>query len=977
MDLRFEGDLALWQGVLMAGALGATIWSLYRREVSPPHGAWMRWLLPTLRSAAIALIILMLTGPVLHGQVEIGDLGRVLVFVDESQSMGLTDQGMSPERKLVSARRLGWLSDRDFDVSLHEAATFLGGAQQLAPSLDDLLSELAGPDAVTLPKTVVERIDSVAERLRQITRAALDAVRAAPSDHLHQLGPEGDDQDASTEGSRHAEGASRAAAGPSIVIRSFEKQLAEPADQIAKARGSDSGTQRGRASDLRALVVVADRWERRLGQAFSTQVASVIERGDAPVKQAIERFDQCTRWQRVQSTLLRDDTALVAALREKHHVELLTTSGTGSADPRRLWGPHGSLHPPQALDPESPGGAVTNLVSGVAARVAEHKSDEPLAVVLFSDGQHNATSKDVGSPLEMARLLRTRGVPIFTVGVGDETPPHDLAVVAVQAPESVFADDRVKGTILIKDDMPAGHPLRIKIQVDGDLVWQIGRTTANERNRRIDFDFPVKDLVQSRLSQSGNLNGGANALSLPLKMNVSIDSVEGEVRDDNNSSEFHVRAITRPRRLLIIDGRPRWEYRYVRNLFERDKHWQVNGLLVNGAEGNRPSLPRGTRIGTFPDTREELFTYDLIIFGEVPRAAFSSDELEWMNQFVASRGGGLVFVDGQRGRLREYHGTPLEPLLPIEWTGEQSTPRLHPVTGLSLTTMGRANAALHIAGESSDSAELWGQLPPPRWLAPAKALPGSETFVEASHGSTDSQSPAVVLRRFGAGNVLYSALDESWRWRYEVADQYHGKYWNQVANWVMEPPYAVHDRFVSIDTGGFTYQKGEKAELQVRLRDEQGLPVLEATAEAVLVADDKPGEIVTTIPLTADANAGGVFRGSTDKLNAGVYQVAVRATGFRSEQLTARAKFVVLGDPSGEMNALSCDEELLRQVASLSGGEYLREEDAATLPARLAPFSKGHIEQRELVLWRSWYWFTPLVALFTTEWLVRRKAGLI
>ena len=69
------------------------------------------------------------------------------------------------------------------------------------------------------------------------------------------------------------------------------------------------------ASDLRTLVARAARWEQRLKHAFSTQVARAIERDDAAVKQAIERFDQLSRWQRVQLTLL-DDTALLAALRE-------------------------------------------------------------------------------------------------------------------------------------------------------------------------------------------------------------------------------------------------------------------------------------------------------------------------------------------------------------------------------------------------------------------------------------------------------------------------------------------------------------------------------------------------------------------------------------------------------------------------------------------------------------------------------------
>ena len=40
------------------------------------------------------------------------------------------------------------------------------------------------------------------------------------------------------------------------------------------------------------------------------------------------------------------------------------------------------------------------------------------------------------------------------------------------------------------------------------------------------------------------------------------------------------------------------------------------------------------------------------------------------------------------------------------------------------------------------------------------------------------------MRPFGAGRVYYHAFDDSWRWRYEVADLYHVKFWNQLASYI-------------------------------------------------------------------------------------------------------------------------------------------------------------------------------------------------
>ena len=182
--------------------------------------------------------------------------------------------------------------------------------------------------------------------------------------------------------------------------------------------------------------------------------------------------------------------------------------------------------------------------------------------------------------------------------------------------------------------------------------------------------------------------------------------------------------------------------------------------------------------------------------------------------------------------------------------------------------------------------------------------------------------PAVVYRPFGAGKVLYHAFDDSWRWRYEVADQNHVRYWNQVANWIAELPFAVRDKFISLDAGAITYRPGETADLRVRLRDGEGRPVTDTVVDAVLYRD---GKRMATIRLAPDENAGGLFRGQTAALEPGEYQVAVESVAIAERDSRARAEFKVESSDTGELTQLALNEDLLKQMATASGGTYLRE----------------------------------------------------
>ena len=55
----------------------------------------------------------------------------------------------------------------------------------------------------------------------------------------------------------------------------------------------------------------------------------------------------------------------------------------------------------------------------------------------------------------------------------------------------------------------------------------------------------------------------------------------------------------RKNQLLIVDSRPRWETRYLNNLFDRDERWQVSRVWGKSTSKDQ-NLPRGDEDGEFP-----------------------------------------------------------------------------------------------------------------------------------------------------------------------------------------------------------------------------------------------------------------------------------------------------------------------------------------------------------------------------------------
>lgn len=915
--LRWVGDLPWWVGVPLAAIVAIAGFVVYRRDV---HGMawWMRSLLPLLRASTVFMIVATLSGPVLHHRKTIGQLAKLWVFMDGSQSMTLTDASMDTGRKVLILQRLGLLKSDVIKTDLPNAAESLAEAQGAAER--------------ALGIAAIE-----ADQWRQLTDEFASRVEEARGYLSGAIETERDER--------------------------LKRDLLDGVKQVAKLSLQDIDARNKALREFAKLSEQAQRWQGELRELFEKSLGSQLTEQSSPLRAALNQFEALPRWQRIQALLLEGEPEkkVIDRLAQNYEVQLVMLDGHGA---KSVWQPTArESTPPQALP--QPNAAFTDLASGLKAGADGKQADQRGAVIMFSDGQHN----DGESPIEAAKVLGGKGTPIFPIGIGSHSRPRDLAIVKAGGPESVFYEDRYRGEVVLKDDVPVGQAFTITIR-DGDkVVWEQELLSENKPLRRVPFDFSVKELAEPRQRAAAATAGGAEITGFPIELNVSVSPAEGERELKNNESSLRFRAITQKRRILIVDGRPRWETRYLRNMFERDEQWEVNAVVAGG-RGTESGFARGDKLEQLPTEQAKLDAYDLIFFGEVPRNLWKGDELQWIREFVEKRGGAIVFIDGSRGYLADYKDTPIAPLFPVEF-GRGVGVR-DGITRVALTERATQLAAFALSPERELNLETWSKLQAPHWLANISPLPGSETLLEAEVNG--QKVPASVARPFGAGKVYYQAFDDSWRWRYEVADLWHVKFWNQIANFTAEPPFSVRDKFVSLDAGAVTYQPGQSADLRVRLRDGEGRPVSNATVDAVLLKD---GQKVATIRLAADEAGGGLFRGRTAALEPGAYEVAVESAAIPESQLKARTNFKVEPRETGELTQLAMNEDLLRQMANVSGGKYLREENFDRVLEYLAPMTQGRVVESDTILWQSWWWFAPIIGSLTAEWILRKRAGML
>jgi hypothetical protein len=549
----------------------------------------------------------------------------------------------------------------------------------------------------------------------------------------------------------------------------------------------------------------------------------------------------------------------------------------------------------------------------------------------------------------------------------------------------------------------------VRVSVKGAIKARAVTVTLSEKTKdglqklkeepvKLDPNAPVKVRLVTTPTTAGDKTYVIEVPEQPEETDKSNNRLEKAV---------HV-ADAKPVKLLYIEGYPRYEFRFIKTLLEREQMSKQGNksihlkVLLCDADESFPVQDKSA-IGEFP-TKDQLYAFDAIILGDVdPKHKKLGDQnLRNLRDFARERGGGLLFLAGEQYMPQAYRDTPLADVLPIIVGGDLSDPAekaildagLNDGYRLALTPIGQQHPIFRLATEDADNAKIWAELPSLRWAAsgyrvkpPAEVLavhPQLPARKAVGDSSETEWHPLAVQSFVGAGRAMFFGFDETWRWRYREYEPYFNQFWQQTARYLARTRVGRADIRLDKQT---PYRRNEPIRVTVRFPDDQPPPAADMPVKVLAERARlrKPGESRTapletietqSLQLAKVKGSRATYEALLTRTPEGEYRfwlVSPTVDGTRP-----KAENRVL-PPPGELDRLRMNQSEMEQAAKISNGKFYTVADAASLLDDLPPGTRVALNQPRppWSLWNHAAIFLLALGLLTSEWILRKLRSLL
>lgn len=637
----------------------------------------------------------------------------------------------------------------------------------------------------------------------------------------------------------------------------------------------------------------------------------------------------------------------------------------------------------------TPSGNATDLAAALSAALRT-AAGQPLAgVVLMGDGVHNpprnsrAGAPDgsipaanaeqpsgpvsSGDPQNAARTLAALDVPIWAIPIG---PPGDADQV-----RDVEIDELTQSlSVFAGNDFDLDFVVRTRALMGVEVPVRVWLTNEEDPQQR-------EEVAIRRVTAERSIDSRAVKITLTApqagsyRIEVAADRQDGETFLANNSQYAFVDVRSGGGRVLYLEGQPRPEQTFIRRSLRRFPDLEITYRWISQDTSAQWPIDLGDLL--------KPGKFDIYIIGDLPASAIGEKQWESLATAVDA-GTGLVAIGGlQAFDAGGYGASPLVRVLPIQMANQPAgelqipgdiKPKLtvvHPITSLSSTDPS-------LAAQQS----AWDKLPPlvgANRLGPPRVAPGISVLLQ-----TPEQSPLLVVGEYGGGRVAAFGGDSTWRWWRRGDDESHRRFWRQMILWLLnrDDDSSVD---IAIDLSQRRFEVGDQATWRVThsATNDAKLNIQIVAADGGVI--DIPSDSMvqeTSAAAGVDGEARSTLQGTVATLPAGIYRL--RATLAASDQ-SAEKTFQVLDN----------DRELARPFADLTYMNQLSAQTTASGGASYMPSQIQELIDRIAELRRTssspivakhrlgdtaataWPLFLAILILISTEWILRRKWGLV
>jgi hypothetical protein len=314
-------------------------------------------------------------------------------------------------------------------------------------------------------------------------------------------------------------------------------------------------------------------------------------------------------------------------------------------------------------------------------------------------------------------------------------------------------------------------------------------------------------------------------------------------------------------------------------------------------------------------------------------------------------------------------------LLPIYINGNQ-TPGDNQEFRAAPADRGRDHPAARLAEQADANQKAWEQMPAitlPEVINDTK--PGATVILEArSTKDRNRVAPLLVEERYGRGRTLALTAADTWRWRMmlESNNKSFETFWRNVMRYAVE---GVR-RPVEATTERAVYGTGEGVRLRAEVGDEKYLPI--AGAQVLAHVTSPSGRQFDVELKPANENGFEGYEAAFHPDEPGAYRVEVSAAlrGAQAKTLRPAQTSFIVGPLNREARDAAQNRELLKRIASDTGGQYYTLSRAEDMIEDLTHTGGAGSIRETKELWDMPINFLLVILLAGGEWFIRKRKGL-
>ncbi|MYA99047.1 hypothetical protein F4X90_05115 [Candidatus Poribacteria bacterium] len=643
----------------------------------------------------------------------------------------------------------------------------------------------------------------------------------------------------------------------------------------------------------------------------------------------------------------------------------------------------------EALPQFEPNGTLTDIGTAIREAAAAWKGQNTAGMLLVTDGGHNSGQ----FPLEDITRL---GVPVYAIGVGAVEPPKDVQIqhidytpVAYTNHESIIRVTVVQAGYTGKTAQLSLREMTRKTLVDSATL------TFDKPQDATAASATTKQVVELKLTPQVEGN---------FQYTVELPVLDGELTAANNQKTFSVKVVKAKLNVFYLEGRPRWEYTYLKRALQRDpdieatcaillknstKRFPPAGSVLSRLDGYYPQTTPASETPRFPETRLQLSKYDVLILGDLGSEHLTAAQQRAIVDFVEVQGKPIIFLPSRRMLgMNGLRNTELAQLLPIEIP--RNGCRRHDTEFIvQPTASGMFHPMLQLMGTQSNqvssladnNVSTWRNMPAlSRSFSGFRLRGGATALMESGKGA-----PILMLQRTGLGKSLLIAAEGLWNWDFGVNtfkdtryQDIYVRFWAQVLRWMATN---TDDDQLHLTTDANSYAIGDTATVTAYLYSEAYRATqTDATVQFEVVPPEgapfqRQIRGITERATETPTEIGNLYSTQFSLLQNGTYRI--RATARTTHQTLGEDQIDIHVHPQlAELEAPQLNEDLLKKLASETGGVYFAMADAESLPENVVKIQNQVFVDAERELWSHPLILIMVVGLLGTEWFLRKRIGL-